>query len=117
MNKLKRKLNLMLLVNFILTLMVPITGVHIHKLASTLFLILTIIHTIIYRKKLGTKKYLLLGIVVVAFASGLFGMIFDQYAIILTLHKVISIASVSFLAIHIFVYHKKLCKGKDSKDK
>ena len=110
----KRIVNYLLLILFIVTVMVPVTGVQIHKLVSTLFLILTVIHTIIYRKKLGTKKYLLLGIVAVAFASGLFGMILDQYAIILTLHKAISIASVFFLAIHIFAYHRRLCGRKDN---
>ena len=117
MEKLKRKLkahlNVWLLISFVLTIMVPLTGVQLHKLASTLFLILTIVHTVVYRKKLGAKKYLLLGIVVVAFASGLFGMIFDQYPMILSLHKAVSIVSVFFLAIHIFVYHKQLHKGKD----
>ena len=106
----KKLLNILLLITFIVTNMAPLTGVHVHKLASTLFLILSIVHTIIYRDKLGAKKYFLLGIVMIAFASGLFGMIFEQYAIILTLHKVISIASVFFLAIHIFVYHKRISK-------
>lgn len=101
-------LNKLLLISFLITILEPLTGIHIHKLASTLFLILTIVHTIQFRKKLGWKRYLLLGVVVFAFVSGLFGMILDQYAIIMTLHKVISIVSVFFLAIHIFVYHKKL---------
>ena len=105
------------MISFVLTVMVPLTGVQLHKLASASFLILTIVHTVMNRRKLGAKKYLLLGVVVIAFASGLFGMIFDQYAIILTLHKAISIASVFFLAIHIFVYRRKLWRGKGSKDK
>lgn len=116
MEKLKRKLksylNVWQLISFVLTIMVPLTGVQIHKLASTLFLILTVIHTLIYRKKLGSEKYLLLGVVIIAFASGLLGMILDRYPIILTLHKVISIASVFFLAIHIFVHHAGFIKRK-----
>lgn len=115
MNKKSQTLNILLLLTFVITIMVPLTGVHVHKLASTLFLILTIVHTIVYRKKLGAKRYLLLGIVIIAFASGLFGMIFDQYTIILTLHKAISIASVFFLAIHIFVYHKSFSKKKEKR--
>ena len=110
----KRKLNLLLLITFVLTIMVPVTGVQIHKLASTLFLLLTVVHTILYREKLGAQKYMLLGMVAAAFASGLFGMILDQFPVILMLHKAISIASVFFLAIHIFIYHKKLRRGKDS---
>ena len=97
---------------FVVTVMVPITGVQIHKMASTLFLVLSIVHTCVYHKKLNAKKLMLLGVIVVAFLSGLFGMIFDQFAIILILHKAISIASVFFLAIHIFVYHKRYNRKK-----
>ena len=107
MTKFKKTLNLLLLLSFIITVLVPLTGVPVHKMASTLFLILTIVHTLVYRKTLGAKKYLLLGAMFLAFFSGLFGMIFDQFTIILSLHKVISIASVFFLAIHIFVKFKK----------
>lgn len=101
-------LNTALLISFILTILVPLTGIHVHKLASTLFLLLCFIHTIVYRKKLGTKKYLLLALSVLCFVSGLLGMILDQYPIVLILHRVLSIAVVFFFAIHIFVYRKKL---------
>ena len=104
----KKLLNLALLVSFIVTVLVPLTGIHIHKLASVVFLLLSIVHTISYRKKLGTKRWLLLGLIVISFATGLFGMILDQFPIILILHRCISIALVFFLAIHIFVFHKKL---------
>ncbi|MBQ7800742.1 MAG: heme transporter CcmB [Oscillospiraceae bacterium] len=104
----KKILNIALLVSFLLTILVPLTGIHIHKLASVVFLLLSIVHTVTYRKKLGAKKYLLLTLVIVSFATGLFGMILDQYPVILVLHRVISIAVVFFMAIHIFVYHKKL---------
>ena len=106
----KNSLNIALLISFIVTILVPITGVHIHKLASVIFLLLSIIHTIVYRKKLGTKKYLLLALVLISFATGLFGMILDQYPMILILHRVISIAVVFFMAIHIFIFHRKLVK-------
>ena len=104
----KKLLNLALLISFIVTIMVPLTGVHAHKMASVIFLLLSILHTIAYRKKLGAKRWLLLGLVVISFASGLFGMILDQFPIVLIGHRCISIAVVFFLAIHIFVYHKKL---------
>ena len=104
----KRFLNITLLVSFLITIMVPLTGVHIHKLASVLFLLLSIVHTIVYRKKLGVKRWLLLGLIVISFATGLFGMILNKSPIILILHRCISIALVFFLAIHIFVFHKKL---------
>ena len=104
----KKLLNIALLISFVVTIMVPLTGVHIHKMASVIFLLLSIVHTIAYRKKLGVKRWLLLGVILISFVSGLFGMILDQYPVVLVLHRVISIALVFFLAIHIFVFHKKL---------
>ena len=106
----KKVLNIILFILFILTLLVPFTGVQIHKIASTLFLLFSIVHTIIYKNKLGLKRYLLLALIFISFFSGLLGMIFDEYIIIINLHKIISIAVVFFLAIHIFVYHKILLK-------
>jgi hypothetical protein len=106
----KKLLNLALLVSFIVTVMVPITGIHLHKLASALFLLLSIVHTVVYRKKLGVKRWLLLGLILISFATGLFGMILDRFPIVLILHRAISIAVVFFLAIHIFIYHKKVCR-------
>ena len=41
----KKILNYGLFISFLLTIMVPLTGVHIHKLASTVFLLLSIVHT------------------------------------------------------------------------
>ena len=104
----KKVLNLALLVSFMLTIMVPLTGIHMHKLASTLFLLLCIAHTVVYRKKLGTKRWLLLGMILVSFATGLFGLILEHMPMILIMHRAISIALVFFLAIHIFVFHKKM---------
>lgn len=106
----KKALNIALLISFVVTIMVPLTGVHVHKLASVVFLLLSAAHTVIYRRKLGPKRYLLLALILVSFATGLFGMILDQFPIILILHRCISIALVFFLAIHIFVFHKKLLK-------
>lgn len=104
----KKILNYLLLLSFVLTNLVPLTGIMIHKMAAAVFLLLCIVHTVIYRKKMGGKKFVILGIVLLAFLSGLFGMILDQYPIIMALHKVISIASVFVLAIHLFVYHRRM---------
>jgi hypothetical protein len=107
----KKILNIALFISFVVTIMVPLTGVHIHKLASVLFLLLSIVHTIVYRRKLGIRRWLLLGLILISFATGLFGMILDQLPIVLILHCVLSIGLVFFLAIHIFVFHRKLrCK-------
>ena len=51
----KRILNYLLAISFILTIMVPIMGIIVHKLASTLFLVLALIHVFIYRKRLDFK--------------------------------------------------------------
>ena len=104
----KKALNIALLISFIITIMVPLTGIHIHKMASVLFLLLNIVHTVTYRKKLGVKRWLLLGLILISFGTGLFGMIWDHIPIVLILHRVVSIALVFFLAIHIFVFHKKI---------
>lgn len=104
----KRFLNISLLVSFLVTIMVPLTGIHIHKLASVIFLLLSIVHTVTYRKKLGMKRWLLLGLILISFASGLLGMILDHIPMVLILHRCISIALVFFLAIHIFVYHRRM---------
>lgn len=106
----KKILNIALFIALIMTIMVPLTGVHIHKLASTIFLLLSIVHTITYRKKLGVKRWLLLATIIISFTTGVSGMILVQFPIVLTLHRAISIALVFFLAIHIFVFHRKLCK-------
>lgn len=110
MHQCKSTLNFFLFISFIVTVLAPLTGVHVHKMASTLFLLLTIVHTIAYRRTLGAKKHLLLCTVVIAFASGLLGMIFEQIPGILLLHRAISIVSVFFLAIHIFVNRRCLSK-------
>lgn len=104
----KKILNYLLLITFLVTMMAPLTGIIIHKLASLLFLVLCIIHTVLYRNKMNGKRYGVLIIVAVAFLSGIFGMIFEEIPMILALHKAVSIVSVFFLAIHIFVYHRKL---------
>ena len=78
--------------------MVPLTGIPIHKMASVIFLLLSIIHTIVYRKKLGAKKYLLLFLTVLSFVTGLFGMILEQIPLIMILHRCISILVVFFMA-------------------
>ena len=106
----KKTLNYALLISFVITIMVPLTGVHIHKLASVIFLLLSIVHTVIYRKQLNAKRWLLLAMILLSFVTGLFGMILDQVPLVLAFHRVISIAVVFFLAIHIFVFHKKLSR-------
>ena len=104
----KKTLNLALLVSFLATVMVPLTGIHLHKLASVLFLLLCIVHTVVYRRQLNARRWLLLGMILLSFLTGLFGMIWDEIPVVLAVHRALSIVLVFFLAIHIFVFHKKL---------
>lgn len=104
----KRLLNLALLFSFLLTMLVPLTGVTFHKLASVLFLLLTAVHTVLYRKKLTTKRWLLLFLIILCFVTGIVGMIFDGIIPLLALHKVLSMAVLFFLAIHLFIYRRKM---------
>lgn len=108
----KNMLNISLLISFLVTIMVPLTGIPVHKLASAIFLLLSFVHTLVYRRKLGAKRWLLLGVIIISFASGLFGMILDHIPLVLILHRAISIGLVFFLAIHIFVFHKKFLRSK-----
>ena len=101
-------LNLLLLLTFILTLAAPLTGVVIHKLASTAFLLLCLLHTFRYRSALNRKRYALLGLIVLAFVSGIFGMIYEETAWILAGHKVLSIGVVFALAIHTYIFRKRM---------
>ncbi len=45
----RRVLNYLLAICFVLTIMVPNIGIIVHKLASTLFLVLALIHVFLYR--------------------------------------------------------------------
>lgn len=102
----KKALNRALFLSFLVTVAVPLTGIHVHKLASVVFLLLSVIHTVVYRKKLGTKRWLLLGLTALSFLSGIFAMIAG--GIMMAVHKMLSIGLVFFMAIHIFVFHKKM---------
>lgn len=103
-----RILMMLLLASFVVTVMVPLTGVTIHKLASVLFLLLCAIHTVRCRKKLNRRWIGLLALVLVSFVSGVLGMMNRETPFMLAFHEAVSIGSVFFLAIHIFTFHRKL---------
>lgn len=104
----KKILNTALLISFAVTGMVPLTGVHVHKMASVLFLLLSLVHTVVYRRKLGAKRRMLLITIAASFATGLLGRIMEHIPMVMIFHRTISIVLVFFLAIHIFVFHNKL---------
>ena len=106
----KKVLNYALTISFLGTILVPLTGVPVHKLASVLFLLLTVVHTVVYRKQLNGKRWALLAAVILSFLSGLFGMIFDEYPWVLIAHRAGSILLTCAIAIHIFVFHRRLLR-------
>lgn len=104
----KQLLRWALCASFLVTLAVPFTGIIVHKLASTVFLLLCLAHTVCHRRRLGPRRWALLGGVVLAFASGIVSLVLASLPWVLAAHKVISIGCVFFLAIHIFVCHRTL---------
>lgn len=104
----RRVLNYLLAISFIVTILVPITGIQIHKLASTLFLVLALIHVFLYRKKVDYKYVLVVVLTVVSFILGILGLVLVEYPIVLLLHRTISIVLVCLLAIHIYRFHRRL---------
>ncbi len=109
----KKLLYWSLLVSFVCTLSVPLTGLVVHKLASTVFLLLCLVHMAVSRKKPGARRWALLGGVLLAFVSGILSLIFAAVPWVLAVHKVVSITCVFFLAIHIFACRRGF-KGIES---
>lgn len=106
---LKRIISIGLVMSFALIFLVPITGIAIHKISSAIFLLLSIIHTLIYIKGMNIKKLLLLIIVLIAFISGIMAMLGEFWLVV---HRTIGIISIIAIAIHLFVYHKRIVKNK-----
>lgn len=104
----RRVLNYLLAISFVVTIMVPITGIIVHKLASTLFLVLALIHVFLYRKRLDYKYILVIVLTIVSFVLGILGLVMIEYPFVLTLHRTISIVLIILLAIHIYKFHRRL---------
>lgn len=104
----KRILNYLLAISFILTIMVPIMGIIVHKLAATIFLILALIHVFVYRKRLDYKYILIIVLTILSFVLGILGLIMVEHPIILSFHRTVSIVLIILLAIHIYKLHRRL---------
>ena len=83
-----RILNYILWSSFVVTMLAPITGIHIHKVASTIFLLMCFVHTLKHKEKLNAKRWGILCLIILAFVSGIVGSIYDEYELLLNLHKV-----------------------------
>lgn len=106
-DSMRRGLNYLLAISFIISILVPITGIMVHKLASTLFLVLALIHVFMYRKKLDYKYVLVIVLTIVSFILGILGLVLVEYPIVLVLHRTISIVLVCLLAVHIYRFHRR----------
>lgn len=107
----KRTLNILLTASLLLTLSVPLTGLIVHKMASALFLLLCAVHTAVYRKKLRARGLALAAVVLIAFVSGVFSLVFDGIPAVLALHKIVSLTCVAALAVHIFCFHRRMLRS------
>ena len=101
-DSMRRVLNYLLAVSFIVTILVPITGIQIHTLASTLFLVFALIHMFVYRKRVDYQYILVIVLTIVSFVLGILGLVLVEYPIVLVLHRTVSIVLIFLLAIHIY---------------
>lgn len=97
---------ILLLASFLATVSVPLTGVIVHKLASAIFLLVSLVHMFTAKGKIRLG-WMLLALVIAAFASGILGMILDEYPVVLGLHKLLSIGSVFTLGLHSAVFFRR----------
>lgn len=102
----KKILGILLLASFLAAVSVPFTGVIVHKLASTVFLLLSLVHIFTAKGKSGLGL-MLLALVIAAFASGVLGMILEEYPAVLGLHKLLSIGSVFVLGLHSALFFRR----------
>ena len=80
----------------------------IHKLFSTLLILLMIIHTLVNIKDMNTKRWALFILAILSFVTGMFAMIDSTSTWGSPLHKVVSLLFICGTACHLFVYHKKI---------
>ncbi len=112
----KHILNGLLLISFIVTMLVPLTGIIVHKIASLIFLILCLIHILSERRKMNGRRWALCLLILVDFASGMASLIMESEPGVLAFHRIVSMLTLCFLAIHIFVYRGKIMK-REKQDK
>lgn len=104
----RKVLNYLLAISFIVTIMAPITGIIVHKLASTLFLLLALVHVFMYRKRLDYKYIFVIALTILSFVLGILGLVMIDHPIVLAFHATVSIVLVGLLAVHIYRFHRRL---------
>ena len=103
----KKVLNLLLLASFLLTVLVPLTGVLVHKTAAALFLLLCLVHTAVHRRRLAGRRAALLAAVALAFASGLSALLWET-PLLLMAHRALSAVCILGLAVHVVTFQRRL---------
>lgn len=101
----KKVWNYLLCMSLILTMLVFITEIWIHKLAATVFVVLCIYHCVKHKNRFNIKYILLFILVLICFVSGIVGMVSSPYLIF---HKVMALLLVCFLVVHVYMFHKSL---------
>jgi hypothetical protein len=80
----------------------------IHKVLSTLLILLIIIHTFVNFKDMNAKRWALFILAILAFVTGIFAMIDSTSSWGSPTHKAVSLLFICGTACHLFVYHKKM---------
>ena len=57
---------------------------------------------------LDLKYILIIVLTIVSFVLGILGLVLVEYPIMLTLHRTVSIVLIILLAIHIYIFHRRL---------
>lgn len=102
---------------FLICIVPFLTGMVIHKMVGCLFLIMIIVHLIIYRANMNWKKWLFFIYLLLVFILGI--MAFKNDAMIFNIaHKTTSILLIIFIVIHFYRYHRRIMyenrKGKEN---
>lgn len=93
----KQTLQVSIFISLLFTIAVPITGIHLHKVGATLFVILSAIYA--FTQNNYSKKVIFgfLGFAVLIFVMGLLGMINAHIPALLSVHKALSLLFVAML--------------------
>lgn len=102
MRLLKRALDVALLVTFVLTVVEPVTGPIFHAHAGALFCVLAAVHFASHHDRLNAGSWGLLGIVVLALATGLWSAIGGGVGTMA--HKLAAVALLIGAGVHVWQY-------------
>lgn len=102
-----------LAISGLLTLLQPLTGTMVHKMAASVFLLLCVGHMIACRKKLTGAGVTLLALLLAAFATGVPAMM--QGGMAGAVHAVLGILCLCAMAAHAFARRRAMQITKERK--